>query len=137
MPGTYRGLAYTTVINHSIGPAPWRAAAQPCILVGTVVGFAFPKFGASLKVFGNIFLSLIKVGMASLMSSWHRLRRGHQKRWAGWRAIIYFELVFTNSVVTMVIAEWAGEFDCRQLRRYRIQSDSTHHWHNRRYETGS
>ena len=37
------------------------------LILGILVGFAFPKFASQLKLLGDMFLSLIKAGVAPLV----------------------------------------------------------------------
>jgi aerobic C4-dicarboxylate transport protein len=68
------------------------------LVLGIVVGFAFPRFGASLKILGDVFLALIKAGVAPLVfltvvsgvASAGDVRSAGR---VGWRAIVYFEVV--------------------------------------------
>ena len=79
------------------------------LVLGIVVGFVFPKFGASLKVLGDIFLSLIKAGVAPLVfltivtgiASAGDVKSAGR---VGLRAIIYFEVVSTIAIIIGLIA---------------------------------
>jgi aerobic C4-dicarboxylate transport protein len=74
------------------------------LVLGIAVGFAFPKFGASLKVLGDVFLSLIKAGVAPLVfltvvggiSSAGDVKSAGR---VGWRAILYFEVISTIALI--------------------------------------
>ncbi|MET1113355.1 MAG: cation:dicarboxylase symporter family transporter [Comamonas sp.] len=93
---------------------PWyrRLGTQVLIsmLLGIVVGFAFPKFAAQLKLLGDMFLSLIKAGIAPLvfLTIVHGIASAGDVRSAGrvgWRALLYFEIV---STLALVIGLFAG-----------------------------
>jgi aerobic C4-dicarboxylate transport protein len=81
---------------------PWYAGMGfqiiAALILGIVVGFAFPRFASSLKILGDIFLSLIKAGVGPLVfltvvsgvASAGDVRSAGR---VGWRAIVYFEVV--------------------------------------------
>ena len=79
------------------------------LVLGIIVGLAFPKFGASLKVLGDIFLSLIKAGVAPLVflaivtgiASAGDVKSAGR---VGLRAIIYFEVVSTIAIIVGLVA---------------------------------
>jgi aerobic C4-dicarboxylate transport protein len=79
------------------------------LVLGIIVGLAFPKFGASLKVLGDIFLSLIKAGVAPLVfltivtgiASAGDVKSAGR---VGLRAIVYFEVVSTIAIVVGLLA---------------------------------
>ena len=52
-------------------PLPWyRKLGMQVLLslvLGIAVGFVFPKFASQLKLLGDMFLSLIKAGVAPLV----------------------------------------------------------------------
>lgn len=97
-------------------PAPPRAFYRGlgfqiglALVLGIGVGLFFPAFGASLKVLGDIFLSLIKAGVAPLVfltivtgiASAGDVRSAGR---VGIRAIIYFEVVSTLAIVIGLLA---------------------------------
>jgi aerobic C4-dicarboxylate transport protein len=79
------------------------------LVLGILVGLVFPKFGASLKVLGDIFLSLIKAGVAPLVfltivtgiASAGDVKSAGR---VGLRAIIYFEVVSTIAIMVGLVA---------------------------------
>jgi aerobic C4-dicarboxylate transport protein len=82
------------------------------ILLGGVVGFYFPNFGASLKPFGDAFIKLIKMVIAPIIfltvvigiagiGDLKRLGR------IGLKALLYFEVVSTASLlIGLVVVSW-------------------------------
>ncbi|NGZ84548.1 cation:dicarboxylate symporter family transporter [Duganella aceris] len=80
------------------------------LLLGILVGFAFPKFASQLKLLGDMFLALIKCGVAPLvfLTIVHGIASAGDVKSAGrvgWRAIVYFEVV---SSIALVIGMLAG-----------------------------
>ena len=80
------------------------------LVLGIVVGFAFPKFASQLKLLGDMFLSLIKAGVAPLvfLTIVHGIASAGDVKSAGrvgWRAILYFEIV---STIALMIGMFAG-----------------------------
>ena len=78
-------------------------------IVGIAVDFAFPKFSAQLKVLGDMFLSLIKCGVAPLvfLTIVHGIASAGDVKSAGrvgWRSIVYFEVVFTFALILGLLA---------------------------------
>jgi aerobic C4-dicarboxylate transport protein len=79
------------------------------LVLGIGVGLVFPKFGASLKVLGDIFLALIKAGVAPLVfltivtgiASAGDVKSAGR---VGWRAIVYFEVVSTIAIIVGLVA---------------------------------
>lgn len=79
------------------------------LVLGIIVGLVFPAFGASLKVLGDIFLSLIKAGVAPLVfltivtgiASAGDVKSAGR---VGLRAIIYFEVVSTIAIIVGLVA---------------------------------
>ncbi len=74
------------------------------VLLGAAVGFLFPAFGASLKIFGDIFLRLVKTAVAPLVFLTVTLgivAAGDFKRIGkvGFVAMLYFEIVSTLALV--------------------------------------
>lgn len=74
------------------------------LVLGIATGLAFPAFAAQLKILGDIFLSLIKAGVAPLvfLTIVHGIASAGDIRSAGrvgWRAIVYFEVVSTLALV--------------------------------------
>jgi aerobic C4-dicarboxylate transport protein len=80
------------------------------LVIGIAVGLVFPKFGAQLKVLGDIFLALIKAGVAPLvfLTIVHGIASAGDVKSAGrvgWRAIVYFEVV---STIALAVGLFAG-----------------------------
>lgn len=79
------------------------------LILGIAVGFAFPKFSAQLKTLGDMFLSLIKCGVAPLvfLTIVHGIASAGDVKSAGrvgWRSIIYFEVVSTFALILGLFA---------------------------------
>lgn len=79
------------------------------LLLGIAVGFAFPKFAGQLKLLGDMFLSLIKAGVAPLvfLTIVHGIASAGDVRSAGrvgWRSIVYFEVISTIALVIGMLA---------------------------------
>lgn len=79
------------------------------LVLGIAVGLIFPKFAAQLKVMGDIFLSLIKAGVAPLvfLTIVHGIASAGDVKSAGrvgWRAIVYFEVVSTIALMVGLLA---------------------------------
>ncbi|SAL70455.1 C4-dicarboxylate transporter DctA [Caballeronia arvi] len=79
------------------------------LVIGIVVGLLFPKFGAQLKVLGDIFLALIKAGVAPLvfLTIVHGIASAGDVKSAGrvgWRSIVYFEVVSTIALAFGLLA---------------------------------
>ena len=79
------------------------------LVLGIVVGFVFPAFAAKLKLLGDMFLSLIKAGVAPLvfLTIVHGIASAGDVKSAGrvgWRAIVYFEIVSTIALVVGLLA---------------------------------
>ena len=79
------------------------------LILGIAVGLIFPKFGAQLKVLGDIFLSLIKAGVAPLvfLTIVHGIASAGDVKSAGrvgWRSIVYFEVVSTIALMVGLLA---------------------------------
>src|SRR5574337_683891 len=92
---------------------PWYRKLGMQVLVslvlGIVVGFAFPKFAAQLKVLGDLFLSLIKTGVAPLvfLTIVHGIASAGDVKSAGrvgWRSIVYFEVISSIALVVGLLA---------------------------------
>lgn len=107
--------AFTAAIAApgAAGRRPWyrRLGTQVLIalVLGIVVGFAFPKFAAQLKLLGDMFLSLIKAGLAPLvfLTIVHGIASAGDVKSAGrvgWRAILYFEAISTLALVVGLLA---------------------------------
>lgn len=80
------------------------------LILGIVVGFAFPQFAAKLKLLGDMFLSLIKAGVAPLvfLTIVHGIASAGDVRSAGrvgWRSIVYFEVI---STIALIVGMFAG-----------------------------
>lgn len=93
---------------------PWYRKLGMQVLVslslGIAVGFIFPKFATQLKLLGDMFLSLIKAGVAPLvfLTIVHGIASAGDVKSAGrvgWRAIVYFEIV---STIALVVGLFAG-----------------------------
>ncbi|MBC3916212.1 cation:dicarboxylase symporter family transporter [Undibacterium sp. CY18W] len=79
------------------------------LVLGIAVGFLFPKFAAQLKLLGDMFLSLIKAGVAPLvfLTIVHGIASAGDIKSAGrvgWRAIVYFEVVSTIALMVGLLA---------------------------------
>ena len=79
------------------------------LLLGIAVGFAFPKFASQLKLLGDMFLSLIKAGVAPLvfLTIVHGIASAGDIKSAGrvgWRSIVYFEVISTLALVLGMLA---------------------------------
>ncbi|SAK60133.1 C4-dicarboxylate transporter DctA [Caballeronia temeraria] len=79
------------------------------LVIGIAVGLVFPKFGAQLKVLGDIFLALIKAGVAPLvfLTIVHGIASAGDVKSAGrvgWRSIVYFEVVSTIALAVGLLA---------------------------------
>src|SRR5260370_34535733 len=102
--------------NESIAPParrPWYRKLGMQVLVSLVLGIAvgliFPKFGAQLKILGDIFLALIKAGVAPLvfLTIVHGIASAGDARSAGrgrLRSIVYFEMVSTIALAVGLLA---------------------------------
>ena len=104
--------------EHPAVPAP--PARQPwyrklgmqvlvSLVLGIAVGLLFPAFASQLKLLGDIFLSLIKAGVAPLvfLTIVHGIASAGDIKSAGrvgWRAIVYFEVVSTIALVVGLLA---------------------------------
>jgi len=95
-------------------PLPWYRKLGTQVLLslilGIAVGFVFPKFASQLKLLGDMFLSLIKAGVAPLvfLTIVHGIASAGDVRSAGrvgWRAILYFEIV---STIALMVGMFAG-----------------------------
>ncbi|MEB2543764.1 cation:dicarboxylase symporter family transporter [Burkholderia cenocepacia] len=93
---------------------PWyrRLGMQvlAALVLGIVVGLLFPKAGTQLKILGDIFLSLIKAGVAPLvfLTIVHGIASAGDVKSAGrvgWRSVVYFEVV---STIALAIGLMAG-----------------------------
>jgi len=90
----YRGLMAQVVIAMALGVA---------------VGFAFPGFAADLKIIGDLFLALVKAGVAPLVfftvvmgiASAGDLKKASR---LGLVALIYFEVVSTAALLLGLVA---------------------------------
>jgi len=79
------------------------------LVLGIAVGFVFPKFAAQLKLLGDMFLSLIKAGVAPLvfLTIVHGIASAGDVKSAGrvgWRSIVYFEVVSTLALMLGLFA---------------------------------
>ena len=92
---------------------PWYRKLGMQVLVslvlGIAVGFIFPKFASQLKLLGDMFLSLIKAGVAPLvfLTIVHGIASAGDVKSAGrvgWRSIFYFEVLSTIALVVGMLA---------------------------------
>ncbi|MEN7527287.1 cation:dicarboxylase symporter family transporter [Cupriavidus sp. 2SB] len=92
---------------------PWyrRLGMQVLVslILGIAVGFAFPAFAAKLKLLGDMFLSLIKAGVAPLvfLTIVHGIASAGDVKSAGrvgWRSILYFEVISTIALIIGMVA---------------------------------
>ncbi|QCP53020.1 cation:dicarboxylase symporter family transporter [Trinickia violacea] len=102
--------------EDSVAPAtkrPWYRKLGMQVLAALVLGIAaglvFPKFGTQLKILGDIFLALIKAGVAPLvfLTIVHGIASAGDVRSAGrvgWRSIVYFEVVSTIALAVGLLA---------------------------------
>ncbi|WGY72030.1 cation:dicarboxylase symporter family transporter [Burkholderia cepacia] len=79
------------------------------LLLGIGVGFVFPAFATKLKLLGDMFLSLIKVGVAPLvfLTIVHGIASAGDVKSAGrvgWRSILYFEVISTVALMVGMLA---------------------------------
>jgi aerobic C4-dicarboxylate transport protein len=79
------------------------------LVLGIAVGLLFPKLGAQLKILGDIFLALIKAGVAPLvfLTIVHGIASAGDVKSAGrvgWRSIVYFEVVSTIALMVGLLA---------------------------------
>lgn len=104
----------TPVVATAPKALPWyRKLGMQVLLslvLGIAVGFVFPKFATQLKVLGDMFLSLIKAGVAPLvfLTIVHGIASAGDVKSAGrvgWRSFVYFEVV---STVALVLGLFAG-----------------------------
>lgn len=94
-------------------PLPWYRRLGMQVLVslvlGIAAGFLFPQFASKLKLLGDMFLSLIKAGVAPLvfLTIVHGIASAGDVRSAGrvgWRSIVYFEVISTVALVVGMLA---------------------------------
>lgn len=79
------------------------------MVLGIAVGFAFPDLGADLKILGDLFLALVKAGVAPLVfftivmgiASAGDLRKASR---VGFLALVYFEVVSTLALLLGLVA---------------------------------
>ena len=74
------------------------------LILGIIVGFVFPRFASQLKLLGDVFLALIKAGVAPLvfLTIVHGIASAGDVKSAGrvgWRAFVYFEVVSTIALM--------------------------------------
>jgi aerobic C4-dicarboxylate transport protein len=79
------------------------------LVLGIIVGFVFPQFAAQLKVLGDMFLALIKTGVAPLvfLTIVHGIASAGDVKSVGrvgWRSIVYFEVVSSIALVLGLLA---------------------------------
>lgn len=79
------------------------------LILGILVGFVFPKFASQLKLLGDMFLSLIKAGVAPLvfLTIVHGIASAGDVKSAGrvgWRSIVYFEVISTIALLVGLLA---------------------------------
>ncbi|WP_063729167.1 cation:dicarboxylate symporter family transporter [Streptomyces sp. RTd22] len=97
---------------HTARP-PWyrglMAQVVIAMVLGVAVGFAFPGFAADLKIIGDLFLALIKAGVAPLVfftvvmgiASAGDLKKASR---LGFVALVYFEVVSTVALLLGLVA---------------------------------
>lgn len=102
--------------DEPIAPAPTRPwyrklgmQVLASLVLGIVAGLLFPKFGTQLKILGDVFLALIKAGVAPLvfLTIVHGIASAGDVKSAGrvgWRAIVYFEVVSTIALAFGLLA---------------------------------
>ena len=102
--------------SDSVAPPakrPWYRKLGMQVLVSLVLGIAiglvFPKFGAQLKILGDVFLALIKAGVAPLvfLTIVHGIASAGDVKSAGrvgWRSIVYFEVISTIALAVGLLA---------------------------------
>ncbi|WP_417284911.1 cation:dicarboxylate symporter family transporter [Comamonas sp.] len=97
----------------AINKLPWYRKLGMQVLVslilGIAVGFVFPAFASKLKLLGDMFLSLIKAGVAPLvfLTIVHGIASAGDVKSAGrvgWRAIVYFEVISTIALMAGMLA---------------------------------
>lgn len=100
----------------AIAPAeklPWyRKLGMQVLLslvLGIACGFLFPRLATQLKLLGDMFLSLIKTGVAPLvfLTIVHGIASAGDVKSAGrvgWRSIVYFEVVSTIALLLGLLA---------------------------------
>lgn len=111
-------MQHTSIETPAAPPAPKRLPwyrklgmqVLLALILGIVVGFALPQFAAKLKLLGDMFLSLIKAGVAPLvfLTIVHGIASAGDVKSAGrvgWRSIVYFEVI---STVALVVGMFAG-----------------------------
>src|SRR5258708_2146839 len=79
------------------------------LILGIIVGFVFPRFASQLKLLGDVFLALIKAGVAPLvfLTIVHGIASAGDVKSAGrvgWRSILYFEVVSTIALMLGLLA---------------------------------
>ncbi|SDP32822.1 aerobic C4-dicarboxylate transport protein [Ralstonia sp. 25mfcol4.1] len=110
-------MQHTSTQSPAAPPArkhlPWyrRLGMQVllALILGIVVGFALPQFAAKLKLLGDMFLSLIKAGVAPLvfLTIVHGIASAGDVKSAGrvgWRSIVYFEVISTIALMVGMLA---------------------------------
>lgn len=110
-------MQHTSTQSPAAPPArkhlPWyrRLGMQVllALILGIVVGFALPQFVAKLKLLGDMFLSLIKAGVAPLvfLTIVHGIASAGDVKSAGrvgWRSIVYFEVISTIALMVGMLA---------------------------------
>lgn len=108
----------TAVVQATPVPAPkrlpwYRKLGMQVLLslvLGIAFGFVFPKYASQLKLLGDMFLSLIKAGVAPLvfLTIVHGIASAGDVKSAGrvgWRAIVYFEVI---STIALMVGLFAG-----------------------------
>lgn len=79
------------------------------LILGIAVGLLFPKFASQLKLLGDMFLALIKAGVAPLvfLTIVHGIASAGDVKSAGrvgWRSIVYFEVISTIALAVGLLA---------------------------------
>lgn len=100
-------------MNTTIKKTPWYRKLSMQVLfslvLGVAMGLLFPKFSVQLKLLGDMFLSLIKAGVAPLVfltivtgiASAGDIKSAGR---VGWRSIVYFEVVSTIALAVGMLA---------------------------------
>lgn len=105
-------------MNNTVTPSKsptlaWYRRLGPQVLLslvlGIAAGFAFPSIATQLKLLGDLFLHLIKAGVAPLvfLTIVHGIASAGDARSAGrvgWRAFVYFEVVSTFALLLGLVA---------------------------------
>ncbi|KWF32809.1 sodium:dicarboxylate symporter [Burkholderia diffusa] len=105
-----------TSTDKAVAPPPKRPwyrklgmQVLAALVLGIVAGLVFPKAGTQLKILGDVFLALIKAGVAPLvfLTIVHGIASAGDVKSAGrvgWRSIVYFEVVSTVALAVGLLA---------------------------------